>query len=56
MVRAAKAEERNTLHHLSAQFEQLASELLQAPWAHGDLKPENIVVSREGELQLIDFD
>lgn len=56
MVRAAKAEERHTLHHLSAQFEQLASELLQAPWAHGDLKPENIVVGREGELQLIDFD
>lgn len=25
-------------------------------WAHGDLKPENIVVRPSGELQLIDFD
>lgn len=40
---------------LSHEFEELALSLLSKPWAHGDLKPENIIVGGEG-MQLIDFD
>lgn len=43
------------LAHLSTMFEELALSLLGESWAHGDLKPENIIVTKEG-LRLIDFD
>lgn len=36
-------------------FESFAISLLNEPWAHGDLKPENIILGRDG-LHLIDFD
>lgn len=41
---------------LSASFERLAVALLGREWAHGDLKPENIIVSPDGEMSLIDLD
>jgi serine/threonine protein kinase len=44
------------LQYLAEQFDRLALGLLLEPWAHGDLKPENIMVTPEGELRLIDFD
>ena len=46
----------DTLSALADEFDLLAHHLLAEEWAHGDLKPENIVVTPTGELQLIDFD
>ncbi len=40
---------------LSTMFEEFAIALLDEGWAHGDLKPENIIFSEDG-LHLIDFD
>jgi hypothetical protein len=40
---------------LSKMFEKFAISLLNERWAHGDLKPENIILSPDG-LHLIDFD
>lgn len=37
-------------------FEELCAELRAAEWAHGDLKPENIVVRPDGKMTLIDCD
>lgn len=41
---------------IAEKFNRLALALLAEDWAHGDLKPENIMVTPEGELRLIDFD
>ncbi len=43
------------LARLSAEFDRLALALLGQEWAHGDLKPENIVCSLSG-MRLIDID
>ncbi len=40
---------------LSQMFEEFALSLLNEKWAHGDVKPENIIFSNDG-LHLIDFD
>ena len=40
---------------LSRMFEEFALSHLNERWAHGDIKPENIIVTNEG-LRLIDFD
>ena len=40
---------------LSQMFEEFALSLLNEKWAHGDMKPENIIFSSDG-LHLIDFD
>lgn len=53
---AAAAGDREALEALSARFDALAAELLADDCAHGDLKPENIIVDREGSLRPIDFD
>lgn len=53
---AAERHDHTTLSHLSAQFDRLAARLLTDDWAHGDLKPDNIILTPEGELQLIDWD
>lgn len=34
----------------------MAAELLAQPWAHGDLKPSNIMFTPSGTLRLIDYD
>lgn len=41
---------------LAAAFDRLAADLVADDRAHGDLKPENIVVGADGQLHLIDFD
>lgn len=43
------------LARLSAEFDRLALALLEEEWAHGDLKPENIICSPSG-MRLIDID
>lgn len=49
--------ERDTerLARLSEEFDRLALALLGQEWAHGDLKPENIICSPDG-MRLVDID
>ncbi|WP_235911719.1 leucine-rich repeat protein [Sodaliphilus pleomorphus] len=44
------------LHLLAYQFSRLALWLMPQPFAHGDLKPDNIMVREDGTLVLIDYD
>lgn len=41
---------------LSRSFDRFAVWLLGEEWAHGDIKPENIIVAADGSMQAIDFD
>lgn len=41
---------------LSRAFDRLALSTLNEEKAHGDIKPENIIVKRDGEMVLIDWD
>ena len=44
------------LDTLSYQFSRLSIWLASQPFAHGDLKPDNIMVREDGSLVLIDYD
>ena len=44
------------LHLLAYQFGRLVAWLLTQPFAHGDLKPDNILVRPDGTLVLVDYD
>lgn len=44
------------LYRLVNNFRQLAIWLLNQPFAHGDLKPDNILVKEDGSLVLVDYD
>ena len=44
------------LHLIAYQFSRLALWLMPQPFAHGDLKPDNIMVREDGTLVLIDYD
>ncbi len=46
----------NALNMLSYKFSQMAMWLLSQPFAHGDLKPDNILVHSDGSLVLVDYD
>ncbi len=54
--RLAGASDRDALAQLSLKFDTFALELLAGEWAHGDITHENIIVTEQGELRLIDFD
>ena len=41
---------------LSHAFDSMAYGMLCAPRAHGDIKPENIIVATSGDMHLIDYD
>ena len=41
---------------LSRSFDRLALETLEQEYAHGDIKPDNIIVGRDLRMTLIDFD
>lgn len=56
VAEAVAAGDCRRLSELSREFDRLALELLAAPWAHGDLKPDNIIVTPAGRMELIDFD
>jgi len=44
------------LQLLTYQFSRLAMWLMPQPFAHGDLKPDNILVREDGTLVLVDYD
>ena len=44
------------LNNIAYQFSCLAIWLLQQPFAHGDLKPDNIIVKEDRTLVLVDYD
>lgn len=44
------------LHCLAFRFCRMAVWLLTQPFAHGDLKPDNILVKEDGSLTLVDYD
>ncbi len=54
--RAVEEGDSQTLKIISDRFEILAKELLGCDWAHGDLTAENIMVTPELQIRLIDFD
>lgn len=41
---------------LSRTFDRLAIDILRAPVAHGDIKPENIIVHHNATMELVDWD
>ena len=47
---------RYALDLLAYNFSRLAMWLLPQPFAHGDLKPDNILVRSDGSLTLVDYD
>ena len=44
------------LEMLSYHFNRMSAWLLAQPFAHGDLKPDNILVRKDGTLVLVDYD
>lgn len=44
------------LEMLAYRFSQLGQWLIPQPFAHGDLKPDNILVREDGTLVLVDYD
>ena len=49
-------DDKYALEMLAYRFSQLAQWLIPQPFAHGDLKPDNILVREDGTIVLIDYD
>lgn len=54
--RGAHNHDTATLLRLSKEFAALSLDILNSPWRHGDIKPENIIITPEGKMQLVDID
>ncbi len=48
--------DQRAINQLASNFKKLAIWLLNQPFAHGDLKPDNILVKKDGSLVLVDYD
>ena len=48
--------EQYALEMLAYQFNKMATWLITQPFAHGDLKPDNILVKEKGQIVLVDYD
>lgn len=53
---AAEAHDHAAFRTLAERFDRLALELLTDNRAHGDLKPDNLILDNDGRLHLIDHD
>lgn len=49
-------DDKYALEMLAYRFSQLVQWLIPQPFAHGDLKPDNILVREDGTLVLVDYD
>ena len=49
-------DDKYALEMLAYRFSNLAQWLISKPFAHGDLKPDNILVRQDGTLVLVDYD
>lgn len=56
LKRLVKREEKDAIFALAYNFDRMALWLLDQSFAHGDLKPENIIIDKNGILRLIDYD
>ena len=56
LQKCCKARDTVALRKVAEAFDRLAIWLLEQPFAHGDLKPDNILVTPRGGLILVDYD
>ena len=49
-------EDKNALFEFACAFDKMAYWLINQPFAHGDLKPDNILIKPNGAIRLIDYD
>jgi len=49
-------DDKYSLSMLAFRFSRLAMWLMPQPFAHGDLKPDNIIARKDGSLTLVDYD
>ena len=49
-------DDKYALEMFAYRFSQMAQWLISQPFAHGDLKPDNILVREDGTLVLVDYD
>lgn len=56
MRKAAVNRNKPALEKLSKLFDTMALWLLDQPMAHGDLKPDNIMIRSDGSMTLVDYD
>ena len=55
-IRRLVSEEPDRLQLVAYKFSVMASWLVNQPFAHGDLKPDNILVRQDGSMVLVDYD